>query len=95
MTGRKGKDAWTVLGGRVYNITPYMPFHPGGEPELLRCAGRDGTKLFGEIHPWVNYEGMLASCLVGIYVPEEAAAPTTTTTTNGAPGGSAGMDEMD
>lgn len=81
MTGRKGKDAWTVLGGRVYNITPYLPFHPGGEPELLRGAGRDGTRLFGEIHPWVNYEGMLAACLVGIYVPEEeggdkgAAAP--------------------
>jgi cytochrome b involved in lipid metabolism len=70
-TGRKGKDAWTVLGGRVYNISPYLPFHPGGEPELLRGAGRDGTRLFGEIHPWVNYEGMLAACLVGIYVPEE------------------------
>ncbi len=83
MTGRKGKDAWTVLGGRVYNMTPYMPFHPGGEPELLRGAGRDGTKLFGEVHPWVNYEGMLAACLVGIYVPEEDAA------SNG------NMDEMD
>ncbi|KAK0611064.1 cytochrome b5-like heme/steroid binding domain-containing protein, partial [Immersiella caudata] len=68
-TGRKGKDAWTVLGGKVYNITPYLPFHPGGEPELLRCAARDGTKLFGEIHPWVNYEQMLAACLVGIFVP--------------------------
>ncbi|KAH6847055.1 hypothetical protein B0I37DRAFT_287978, partial [Chaetomium sp. MPI-CAGE-AT-0009] len=51
MTGRRGKDAWTVLGGRVYNMTPYLPFHPGGEPELLRAAGRDGTRLFGEIHP--------------------------------------------
>lgn len=71
MTGRKKKDAWTVLGGRVYNITPYLPFHPGGEPELLRCAGRDGNKLFGEIHPWVNYENMLSACLIGIFVPEE------------------------
>ncbi|KAL1837609.1 hypothetical protein VTJ49DRAFT_3570 [Mycothermus thermophilus] len=71
MTGRRGKDAWTVLGGKVYNITPYLPFHPGGEPELLRAAGRDGTRLFGEVHPWVNWEGMLAACLVGIYVPEE------------------------
>ncbi|KAH6623837.1 hypothetical protein F5144DRAFT_595936 [Chaetomium tenue] len=61
MTGRRGKDAWTVLGGRVYNMTPYLPFHPGGEPELLRAAARDGTRLFGEIHPWVNYEGMLAA----------------------------------
>jgi cytochrome b involved in lipid metabolism len=70
MTGRRGKDAWTVLGGKVYNMTPYLPFHPGGEPELLRGAARDGTKLFGEVHPWVNYEGMLAACLVGIFVPE-------------------------
>lgn len=76
-TGRKGKDAWTVLGGKVYNITPYMPFHPGGEPELLRVAGRDGTKLFAEIHSWVNYEGMLAACLVGIFVTEEEATGST------------------
>ncbi|KAK5634851.1 hypothetical protein RRF57_010564 [Xylaria bambusicola] len=72
-TGRRGKDAWTALGGRVYNITPYLPFHPGGEPELLRAAGRDGTKLFGEIHPWVNYETMLSSCLVGLLVEEAEA----------------------
>ncbi|TGJ82686.1 hypothetical protein E0Z10_g6083 [Xylaria hypoxylon] len=72
-TGRRGKDAWTALGGRVYNITPYLPFHPGGEPELLRTAGRDGTKLFGEIHPWVNYETMLSSCLIGLLVDETEA----------------------
>jgi cytochrome b involved in lipid metabolism len=69
-TGRKGKDAWTVYLGKVYNITPYLPYHPGGEPELMRCAGRDGTKLFNEVHPWVNWEGMLGSCLVGVLVSE-------------------------
>ncbi|RFU30902.1 hypothetical protein B7463_g5452, partial [Scytalidium lignicola] len=69
-TGRKGKDAWTVLSGKVYNITPYLPFHPGGVPELMRCAGRDGTKLFGEVHPWINWEGLLEACLIGIAVEE-------------------------
>ncbi|KXJ91296.1 cytochrome b5-like heme/steroid binding domain-containing protein [Microdochium bolleyi] len=73
-TGRKGKDAWTVFNGRVYNISPYMPYHPGGEPELLRCAGRDGTKLFAEIHPWVNYETMLASSMIGLFVEESEVA---------------------
>ncbi|KAL2186063.1 hypothetical protein L209DRAFT_730393 [Thermothelomyces heterothallicus CBS 203.75] len=92
MTGRKGKDAWMVLGGRVYNITPYLPFHPGGEPELLRGAGRDGTRLFGEIHPWVNYEGMLAACLVGIYVPEEEGGDVGTAA---AGGGARDMEAMD
>lgn len=69
-TGRKGKDAWMGLNGKVYNITPYAEYHPGGVPELMRGAGRDGTKLFGEIHPWVNYETMLSSCLVGLLVDE-------------------------
>lgn len=70
MTGRKGKPAWSSYMGKVYNITPYLPFHPGGEPELMKAAGRDGGKLFMEVHPWVNWEGMMGSCVVGILVGE-------------------------
>lgn len=70
MTGRKGKPAWSSWQGKVYNITPYLPFHPGGEPELMKAVGRDGTKLFMDVHPWVNWENMLSSCLVGVLVPE-------------------------
>lgn len=69
-TGRKGKPAWTSWQGKVYNITPYLPFHPGGEPELMKAAGRDGTQLFMEVHPWVNWENMLGSCMVGVLVSE-------------------------
>jgi cytochrome b involved in lipid metabolism len=47
-------DAWTVLRGRVYNITPYLRFHPGGVPLLLKVAGTDGTALFNKYHAWVN-----------------------------------------
>ena len=43
----KRDDAWSAFNGKVYNITPYLSYHPGGEKELLRVAGRDGTKLFG------------------------------------------------
>ncbi|KAI9066247.1 hypothetical protein FKP32DRAFT_1589753 [Trametes sanguinea] len=28
-------------------MTHYLPYHPGGEKELMRVAGRDGTRLFG------------------------------------------------
>ncbi|KEF52602.1 uncharacterized protein A1O9_11445 [Exophiala aquamarina CBS 119918] len=69
--GRKGKDAWTVYNGKVYNISPYVPFHPGGAGEILRGAGKDSVKLFMEVHPWVNWDGMLSECLVGILVGEE------------------------
>ncbi|KAF2501758.1 hypothetical protein BU16DRAFT_613594 [Lophium mytilinum] len=68
--GRKGRPAWSSYQGKVYNITPYLPFHPGGEGELRRAAGKDGGKLFMEVHPWVNWENMLGECLVGIMVAE-------------------------
>ncbi|KAJ9602522.1 hypothetical protein H2200_013065 [Cladophialophora chaetospira] len=83
--GRKGKDAWTVYQGKVYNITPYVPFHPGGAGEILRGAGKDSVKLFMEVHPWVNWDGMLSECLVGILVSEDEAAR----------GSNGSLDEMD
>jgi cytochrome b involved in lipid metabolism len=39
---RKKDDAWSVFNGKVYNITPYMDFHPGGASQLMKCAGKDG-----------------------------------------------------
>jgi len=69
----KRDDAWSAFNGKVYNITPYLSFHPGGEKELLRVAGRDGTKLFASTHAWVNVEFMLDECLVGFLVSEPEA----------------------
>jgi len=66
----KRDDAWSAFDGKVYNITPYLAFHPGGERELMRVAGRDGTKLFASTHAWVNADFMLDACLVGFLVPE-------------------------
>ncbi|KAG7451325.1 cytochrome b5 [Guyanagaster necrorhizus] len=63
-------DAWSVFNGKVYNITPYLAFHPGGEKELMRVAGRDGTKLFGLTHAWVNVDFMLDACMIGFLIPE-------------------------
>ena len=67
-TGRKGKDAWGVWQGKVYNLSPYMDFHPGGRDQLMRGVGREGEaeRLFLEIHPWVNWEAMLGECMIGV-----------------------------
>lgn len=45
---RTREDAWSAFNGKAYNITHYLSYHPGGEKELMRVAGRDGSKLFGE-----------------------------------------------
>jgi len=71
--GRKGAPAWSAWQGKVYNLGPYLPFHPGGQGELLRGAGKEGSvveKMFMEVHPWVNWENMLKDCVVGVLVAE-------------------------
>lgn len=35
----KVDDAWCAINGRVYDITPYLGYHPGGEKQLMRGAG--------------------------------------------------------
>lgn len=46
------EDAWIVIDGGVYDITPYVTEHPGGVKAILRNAGGDATKGFkGPQHP--------------------------------------------
>lgn len=69
-TGRT-KDAWGVWQGKVYNLTPYMKFHPGGPEQLMRGAGNmKAQQLFNETHSWVSWDNMMGECLVGILVSE-------------------------
>lgn len=66
----KEEDCWIALKDKVYNITTYLQYHPGGIDEIMKGAGRDATEIFNEVHIWVNYESILAKCLVGPYKPE-------------------------
>lgn len=38
-------NCWTIINGSVYNITSYVPVHPGGN-EILQACGTDATTLF-------------------------------------------------
>ena len=51
---------------QVYNITPYLKFHPGGIDWIMKGAGRDCTALFTKYHAWVNSDMLLQSCLIGM-----------------------------
>lgn len=35
-------DCWHAYGGKVYNVTPFLKYHPGGVGEMMRAAGKDG-----------------------------------------------------
>lgn len=57
-------DIWMIIRGKVYNVTPYVEYHPGGVRELMRGAGADGTALYNEIHPWIDI-GLIGKLQVG------------------------------
>ncbi|KAJ1662407.1 hypothetical protein IW140_005907 [Coemansia sp. RSA 1813] len=71
----KRDDCWIIIFDKVYNVTRYLDFHPGGRGQIMRAAGKDGTKLFMETHSWVNAERMLRECLVGFVVREPSKKP--------------------
>ena len=41
----KKEDAWTIIENKVYNITSWIPKHPGGEI-IMQALGKDATQLF-------------------------------------------------
>jgi cytochrome b involved in lipid metabolism len=59
-------DCWTAYQGKVYNITDYLHYHPGGVKKLMLGAGKDCTELFDRYHRWVNCDAFLGKFCVGI-----------------------------
>lgn len=60
-------DAWMIVHGMVYDVTPYVEYHPGGVPMMMAGAGKDASKLFDKYHAWVNLGFMLERCCLGYY----------------------------
>lgn len=52
---------------QVYNLTPFLHYHPGGVAEILKGAGRDCTALFDKYHPWVNFDTLVGVSGDGSY----------------------------
>lgn len=67
------KDCWTIVEGNVYDITPYIPNHPGGKANIMRACGTDATAMFttsaGRAHSQ-RAQDLLQNYLVGSVVTE-------------------------
>ena len=59
-------DCWTIIDNKVYNITKYIPNHPGGEEEITQICGKDGSKLFAK--PQEHKEGGASNVLGQLYL---------------------------
>ncbi|EPT00384.1 hypothetical protein FOMPIDRAFT_1023784 [Fomitopsis schrenkii] len=44
-------DCWIIVHGKVYDVTDFLPEHPGGQAIILKYAGKDATAAYEPIHP--------------------------------------------
>ncbi|KLU82648.1 cytochrome b2 [Magnaporthiopsis poae ATCC 64411] len=45
------ESCWVVVHGNAYDVTEFLPEHPGGARIILKYAGKDATEEFDPIHP--------------------------------------------
>ncbi|CAI6098341.1 unnamed protein product [Clonostachys chloroleuca] len=45
------KSCWVIVHGKAYDVTEFLPEHPGGQKIILKYAGKDCTEEFEPIHP--------------------------------------------
>jgi flavocytochrome c len=44
------KDCWCIINGKVYDVTKFLPDHPGGKKAILVFGGKDATAEFNMLH---------------------------------------------
>ncbi|KAF7556369.1 hypothetical protein G7046_g6309 [Stylonectria norvegica] len=45
------ESCWVIVHGKAYDVTEFLPEHPGGSKIILKYAGKDATEEFEPIHP--------------------------------------------
>lgn len=45
------ESCWVILYGKVYDVTDFIPSHPGGSQIILSLAGKDATDEYDPVHP--------------------------------------------
>ncbi|RDD46581.1 Delta(8)-fatty-acid desaturase [Trichoplax sp. H2] len=44
-------DLWIIINNKVYDVTKWIPYHPGGNLPILNLGGHDVTDAFRGFHP--------------------------------------------
>ncbi|KAI3690992.1 hypothetical protein L2E82_49205 [Cichorium intybus] len=58
-------DCWLIISGKVYDITPFLDYHPGGDEVLVLATKKDATEDFEDVGHSQNAKDMLKDYYVG------------------------------
>lgn len=75
-------------------VFKYLIYNFAGQEELMKGVGKDATKIFDEVHAWVNYEQLLAKCYVGPLLNATTITITSSGTTNSKPSTSNSLNAL-
>ena len=50
------EDCWIGLSGRVYDVTRFLAYHPGGKKIVMSVAGKDATQKFSTLFFFFFYK---------------------------------------
>ncbi|XP_053461367.1 cytochrome b5 type B [Nycticebus coucang] len=65
------EELWLVIHGRVYDVTPFLNEHPGGEEVLLEQAGVDASESFEDVGHSSDAREMLKQYYIGDVHPSD------------------------
>ncbi|CDH57385.1 cytochrome b5 [Lichtheimia corymbifera JMRC:FSU:9682] len=77
----KREDLWMVIDGKVYDITPFVDEHPGGEEVLIDEGAKDATGPFEDVGHSPDARDLLEKYYIGDVDPASVPVQTTSTTT--------------
>ncbi|KAI9182825.1 hypothetical protein LWI28_029208 [Acer negundo] len=58
-------DCWLIISGKVYDVTPFLDDHPGGDEALINVTGKDATDDFDDVGHSKSAIDMLQKYYVG------------------------------
>lgn len=65
------KSTWIVIHNNIYDVTPFLNEHPGGEEVLLEQAGKDGSEAFEDVGHSSDARELMVKYKIGEVVESE------------------------
>lgn len=65
-------DCYMIVNSKVYDVTTYLPYHPGGAYRIIQYCGQDGTVAFDTKGGQGQHSNRAGNDLSSLYVGDLA-----------------------
>ncbi|XP_022759603.1 cytochrome b5-like [Durio zibethinus] len=62
---KERNGCWLLISGKVYDVTPFLEEHPGGDEVLLAASGKDATDDFEDVGHTDDAREMMQKFCIG------------------------------